>query len=176
MRRHDEQGGGRAGGGQGNPDEVRPAQGAGPGLRPADDRLCARRAADAPASTDVLVVVGYRPDLVREALAGRPGLTFVEQTEQLGTGHAVMMCRDAAWRARRAGAGRGRRFAADAARFGRDAARGVRPRPAGLPAGHGAQGEPARAWAGSCATRRASFEAIVEEKDATPTSSGRSPK
>lgn len=41
----------------------------------------------------VLVVVGYRQDLVREALAGRPRVAFVEQTEQLGTGHAVMMCR-----------------------------------------------------------------------------------
>src|SRR4030095_7183302 len=43
---------------------------------------------------DVLVVVGYRSDLVRELLPGRPGLTFVEQTEQLGTGHAVMVCRE----------------------------------------------------------------------------------
>jgi bifunctional UDP-N-acetylglucosamine pyrophosphorylase/glucosamine-1-phosphate N-acetyltransferase/UDP-N-acetylglucosamine pyrophosphorylase len=41
----------------------------------------------------VLVVVGYRHELVREALAGRPRVAFVEQTEQLGTGHAVMMCR-----------------------------------------------------------------------------------
>lgn len=41
----------------------------------------------------ILVVVGYRQDLVREALAGRPRVSFVEQTEQLGTGHAVMMCR-----------------------------------------------------------------------------------
>ena len=43
---------------------------------------------------DVLVVVGYRSDLVREQLSGRSGVTFVEQTEQLGTGHAVMVCRD----------------------------------------------------------------------------------
>lgn len=42
----------------------------------------------------VVVVVGYRADLVREHLAGRPGLTFVEQRERLGTGHAVMVCRD----------------------------------------------------------------------------------
>jgi bifunctional UDP-N-acetylglucosamine pyrophosphorylase/glucosamine-1-phosphate N-acetyltransferase/UDP-N-acetylglucosamine pyrophosphorylase len=41
----------------------------------------------------VLVVVGYRQDLVREALAGRERVAFVEQTEQRGTGHAVMMCR-----------------------------------------------------------------------------------
>jgi bifunctional UDP-N-acetylglucosamine pyrophosphorylase/glucosamine-1-phosphate N-acetyltransferase/UDP-N-acetylglucosamine pyrophosphorylase len=42
----------------------------------------------------VLLVVGYRSDLVRQRLAGRRGLAFVEQTEQLGTGHAVMMCRE----------------------------------------------------------------------------------
>lgn len=39
-----------------------------------------------------LVVVGYRADLVRETLAGRTGVDFVEQREQLGTGHAVQMC------------------------------------------------------------------------------------
>lgn len=43
---------------------------------------------------DLLVVVGYRADTVREQLRGRPGITFVDQTEQLGTGHAVMVCRD----------------------------------------------------------------------------------
>ena len=42
----------------------------------------------------VVVVVGYRSDLVRETLQNRPGLTFVEQTQQLGTGHAVMVCRE----------------------------------------------------------------------------------
>jgi bifunctional UDP-N-acetylglucosamine pyrophosphorylase/glucosamine-1-phosphate N-acetyltransferase/UDP-N-acetylglucosamine pyrophosphorylase len=42
----------------------------------------------------MLVVIGYRADLVRRELAGEPGIEFVEQTEQLGTGHAVMMCRD----------------------------------------------------------------------------------
>ncbi len=40
-----------------------------------------------------IVVVGYRADLVRQTLAGWPSVTFVEQTEQLGTGHAVMVCR-----------------------------------------------------------------------------------
>ncbi|MBL9124998.1 MAG: NTP transferase domain-containing protein [Planctomycetaceae bacterium] len=43
----------------------------------------------------ILVVVGYRADLVRETLAGRRNLEFVEQREQHGTGHAVMMCREA---------------------------------------------------------------------------------
>jgi bifunctional UDP-N-acetylglucosamine pyrophosphorylase/glucosamine-1-phosphate N-acetyltransferase/UDP-N-acetylglucosamine pyrophosphorylase len=39
------------------------------------------------------VVVGYRAELVRQALANERDVTFVEQREQLGTGHAVMMCR-----------------------------------------------------------------------------------
>ncbi|MCA9236137.1 MAG: NTP transferase domain-containing protein [Planctomycetales bacterium] len=42
----------------------------------------------------IVVVVGYRSDLVRAELADVPALEFVEQTEQLGTGHAVMMCRE----------------------------------------------------------------------------------
>ena len=40
-----------------------------------------------------VVVVGYRADLVRTELAGVPNIEFADQTEQLGTGHAVMMCR-----------------------------------------------------------------------------------
>ena len=43
----------------------------------------------------MIVVVGYRADEVRRRLADRRNLEFVEQTEQLGTGHAVMMCKDA---------------------------------------------------------------------------------
>jgi bifunctional UDP-N-acetylglucosamine pyrophosphorylase/glucosamine-1-phosphate N-acetyltransferase/UDP-N-acetylglucosamine pyrophosphorylase len=42
----------------------------------------------------VVVVIGYRGELVRQELAGEAGIEFAEQTEQLGTGHAVMMCRD----------------------------------------------------------------------------------
>jgi bifunctional UDP-N-acetylglucosamine pyrophosphorylase/glucosamine-1-phosphate N-acetyltransferase/UDP-N-acetylglucosamine pyrophosphorylase len=42
----------------------------------------------------VAIVVGYRGDLVRQTLAGRRGVEFVEQSPQLGTGHAVMVCRD----------------------------------------------------------------------------------
>jgi len=41
-----------------------------------------------------VVVVGYRADLVREALRGRPSVAFALQSEQLGTGHAVMVCRE----------------------------------------------------------------------------------
>lgn len=43
---------------------------------------------------ETIVVVGYRADDVRKALSGRAGLRFVEQKEQLGTGHAVMVCRE----------------------------------------------------------------------------------
>lgn len=38
-----------------------------------------------------IVVVGYKAELVREALAGETNVDFVEQTEQLGTGHAAQM-------------------------------------------------------------------------------------
>jgi bifunctional UDP-N-acetylglucosamine pyrophosphorylase/glucosamine-1-phosphate N-acetyltransferase/UDP-N-acetylglucosamine pyrophosphorylase len=41
----------------------------------------------------LVVVVGYRADLVRSALEGLAGVEFADQTEQLGTGHALMMCR-----------------------------------------------------------------------------------
>lgn len=40
----------------------------------------------------IVVVVGYREDLVREQLAARPRVEFVTQAEQLGTGHAVKVC------------------------------------------------------------------------------------
>jgi len=42
-----------------------------------------------------IVVVGYRAQMVRTALQGRPGIEFALQVEQLGTGHAAMACRDA---------------------------------------------------------------------------------
>ncbi|XAL99210.1 NTP transferase domain-containing protein [Phycisphaeraceae bacterium D3-23] len=38
-----------------------------------------------------VVVVGYKGELVREALAEETGVAFVEQTEQLGTAHAAQM-------------------------------------------------------------------------------------
>ena len=40
------------------------------------------------------LVVGYRADEVRRVLSERRGIVFVEQEQQLGTGHAVMVCRD----------------------------------------------------------------------------------
>ncbi len=42
----------------------------------------------------MIMVVGFRADLVRRELAGEQGIQFAVQTEQLGTGHAVMMCRE----------------------------------------------------------------------------------
>ncbi len=41
-----------------------------------------------------IVVVGYRADDVKQELAGRSNVSFALQAEQLGTGHAVMMCRE----------------------------------------------------------------------------------
>lgn len=41
----------------------------------------------------LVVVVGYRADQVRRRLADQPGIEFVDQVPQRGTGHAVMMCR-----------------------------------------------------------------------------------
>ncbi len=50
-------------------------------------------ALDAAGFSRKVVVIGHRGDLVRQELAGRSDdLAFVEQTEQLGTGHAVMQC------------------------------------------------------------------------------------
>jgi bifunctional UDP-N-acetylglucosamine pyrophosphorylase/glucosamine-1-phosphate N-acetyltransferase/UDP-N-acetylglucosamine pyrophosphorylase len=42
----------------------------------------------------MVVVVGYQGELVRSDFDGEPSVSFAEQKEQLGTGHAVLMCRD----------------------------------------------------------------------------------
>ena len=42
----------------------------------------------------MIVVVGYRADLVRQALSRRPNVDFALQAEQRGTGHAVMCARE----------------------------------------------------------------------------------
>lgn len=52
----------------------------------------ALRAAFAAGPAQVYMVVGHQADAVREAFS-RPGLTFIEQREQLGTGHALMIAR-----------------------------------------------------------------------------------
>ena len=41
----------------------------------------------------IVVVVGYAADQIREYLANEPDVLFATQTEQLGTGHAVKICR-----------------------------------------------------------------------------------
>ena len=38
----------------------------------------------------IVLVVGYGQELVREAMADREGVSFAEQTAQLGTGHATL--------------------------------------------------------------------------------------
>jgi bifunctional UDP-N-acetylglucosamine pyrophosphorylase/glucosamine-1-phosphate N-acetyltransferase len=43
---------------------------------------------------DIVVVIGHQADQVRNAVA-HLGVKFVEQTEQKGTGHAVLCCREA---------------------------------------------------------------------------------
>ncbi|MEW4529743.1 NTP transferase domain-containing protein [Maioricimonas sp. JC845] len=43
----------------------------------------------------IVVVVGHKAEVVEEALKHHDDVEFALQTEQLGTGHAVMMCRDA---------------------------------------------------------------------------------
>lgn len=42
----------------------------------------------------MVVVVGYKSELIEAELAGDSTIKFAYQTEQLGTGHAVMMCRE----------------------------------------------------------------------------------
>jgi len=42
----------------------------------------------------MVVVVGYKAELVEKELAGDDSIQFALQSEQLGTGHAVMMCRE----------------------------------------------------------------------------------
>ena len=65
-------------------------------LIPVGGRPMVRFALDALRAAGVgrlVVVVGYRAELVRSELADVPGVEFADQAEQLGTGHAVMMCR-----------------------------------------------------------------------------------
>ncbi|HUG90260.1 MAG TPA: NTP transferase domain-containing protein, partial [Planctomycetaceae bacterium] len=46
-------------------------------------------------ATRIVVVVGHEADRVRAALASQGDVEFALQAEQQGTGHAVMMCREA---------------------------------------------------------------------------------
>jgi bifunctional UDP-N-acetylglucosamine pyrophosphorylase/glucosamine-1-phosphate N-acetyltransferase len=41
----------------------------------------------------IIVVIGYAADQVRQCFQGEPDILFATQTEQLGTGHAVKVCR-----------------------------------------------------------------------------------
>jgi len=51
------------------------------------------RAAQATAPEKTYMVIGHEAEEVRKAFA-RPGLTFIEQKEQLGTGHALIVARE----------------------------------------------------------------------------------
>src|ERR1700704_6632960 len=51
-------------------------------------------AARAAGVTRHVVIVGHAAEKVKEALAGDSDVEFALQSEQKGTGHAVMMCRD----------------------------------------------------------------------------------
>lgn len=73
-------------------------------LFPACGRPMIRWVIDALRRADVeniALVVGYRADLVEKELADQSGLHFVKQEPQLGTGHAVMVCRP--WLAEQSG-------------------------------------------------------------------------
>lgn len=50
-------------------------------------------AASLAGSRDISIIVGYQADAVRERFQGE-GLTFIEQKEQLGTGHAVLQAQE----------------------------------------------------------------------------------
>lgn len=50
-------------------------------------------AARAAGARRLVVVIGHQAELVRQALAAHPDVEFALQTEQLGTGHAVMSAR-----------------------------------------------------------------------------------
>lgn len=51
-------------------------------------------AARAAGVSKIVVVVGHKADIVKAALQHHPDVSFALQAEQLGTGHAVMCCRD----------------------------------------------------------------------------------
>lgn len=45
-------------------------------------------------SDRIIIVVGYKSDMVKKELKDYPHVEFVEQKEQLGTGHAVLQCKE----------------------------------------------------------------------------------
>ena len=68
-------------------------------------------AARATGASRVIVVTGYMAEKVESAVAeseSGPGVEFVRQEEQLGTGHAVIQAEGAFVRVRRSGDGTGR--------------------------------------------------------------------
>jgi bifunctional UDP-N-acetylglucosamine pyrophosphorylase/glucosamine-1-phosphate N-acetyltransferase len=50
-------------------------------------------AAQGAGAKSIIIVVGYAADQVRQCFQGEPDILFATQAEQLGTGHAVKVCR-----------------------------------------------------------------------------------
>lgn len=66
-------------------------------LLPVANKTILERQLDAlpPAVSGVVLVVGYRSEMIRERFGsayGRLSIEYVEQTERLGTGHAILQC------------------------------------------------------------------------------------
>ena len=74
--------------------------------------------------TRVIVVVGHGKDEVIAQFGDDQRIIWVEQTEQLGTGHAVMVCEDELQEGPRRCVHPGRRWPADPRRGAADAAQG----------------------------------------------------
>ena len=97
---------------------------------------------------------------------GRPGVEFVLQTEQLGTGHAVMTCRELL--AQRDGpVGRYRRRAAYATRLRGRAVGRLRRRPAACVFGTACKDDPG-GLGRILRDAGGNFVGIIEHRDATP--------
>ena len=116
----------------------------------------------------MLVVVGYRADLVRRELAGDQGLEFVVQDRTTGHRPRSHDVRGPSGRAGRSRAHPGRRFADGAGVVAAVAVGRIRGSSPRLFAGHGKKSRTRPVWAASSETGTAKFSAIVEEKDATP--------
>ena len=145
------------------------AQGAARSLRQADAGLRPRRPASTRACTRVIVVVGHGKDEVIAAVRRTTsGSHWVEQTEQLGTGHAARMCEPQLRRTTRRRVHPRRRRAADPRRGAADAAPAPTATSTPPPAWRPRCSTTRPATAGSSATTAGEFVEIVEQARRTP--------